>query len=221
MASAHDEERMTTIWEPVSWVAIKESKKCVFFFQFFHKLDMQKVINGGPWNFDGQLLILSKTGAGDIPSQVPLFHATFWLQIHDLPFGFMNLDVGQGLGNYIGEFVEYDAKNNSNFWRSYMRIRVRRDVRKPLKRGKKVRLDDGEVKTVRFKYERLTVFYFLCGLLGHPDSSCEKLFLMEEDDGVRGWGPELRVERRRSGDLSACKWLRQEGVGGACREIRG
>lgn len=172
-------ERMATIWEPVLGVAIKESKKGVFLFQFFHKIDMQKVINGGPWNFDGHLLILSRLGARDIPAQVPLFHVFFWIQVHDLPFGFMSLEVGQGLRNYIGEFVEYDAKNNSSFWKSYMRIRVKLDVRKPLKRGKKLRLDDGEVKTVRFKYERLTVFCFLCGLLGHLDSSCEKLFLME------------------------------------------
>lgn len=43
------------------------------------------------------------------------------------------------------------------------------DVRKPLERGKTIRMADGEVK-----YERLTVFCFLCGLLGQADSSCEK-----------------------------------------------
>lgn len=82
---------------------------------------------------------------------------------------------------------------------------MRVDVRKPLKR---VRLEDGEVKTVRFKDERLTVFCFLCGLIGRADSSCEKLFLMEEDNGVKGWGPELRVERRRPGDTGGFRWLR-------------
>lgn len=77
---------------------------------------MEKVINGGPFGFDGHLLILCKAGVGDIPAQIPLFHFMFWIQVHDLPVGFMNLEVGKGLGNYIGEFVEYDVKNNSSFW---------------------------------------------------------------------------------------------------------
>lgn len=97
----------------------------------------------------------------------------------------MNIEVGKGLGIYTREFVEYNVKNNSSFSKSYMRIRVNVAVRKPLKRGMEVRQEDGEVKTGRFKYERLTVFCFLCALLEHADSSCKKIFLMEEDSGVR------------------------------------
>lgn len=39
--------------------------------------------------------------------------------------------IGQYLGNYIGEFFEYDNNNNAGFWRSYMRIKVKVDVRDP------------------------------------------------------------------------------------------
>lgn len=93
-------ERMTIVWDPGRGVAIKEIEKGVFLFQFFfHKLDMQKVINGEPWNFDGHLLILNKVGAGDVPTQVPLFHVMFWIQVHDLHVGFMNNDMGKGLSN--------------------------------------------------------------------------------------------------------------------------
>ena len=35
-----------------------------------------------------------------------------------------------GLGNYIGEF---------SLWREYMRLKVRFDIRQPLKIGKKIR----------------------------------------------------------------------------------
>lgn len=63
---------------------------------------------------------------------------------------------------------------------------------------------------VRFKYERLTTLCFLCGLLGHADISCPKLFHMEEDNGVRGWGPELRVEKRLGGNTGGCRWLCEE-----------
>lgn len=139
-------------------VSIREIEKGVFLFQFFHKLDMQKLMNGESWSFDGHLSLLGSMGGTELPSQVPLFHAIFWVQVHDLPISFMYLEVGKGLVNYIGEFVEYDPKNNSNFWRSYMRIRVRIDVQKPLKRGKEISNGEGETRTVYFKYECLTIF---------------------------------------------------------------
>lgn len=140
------------------------------------------------------MLILNRIGAGDIPTQVPLYHISIWVQIQDLPLGFMSQVVAQHLGNHIGEFLEYDPKNDQGLWRTYMRIKVRVDVRVPLEKEKKVRKLGGEWRIVKFKYERLGVFCFLCGLLGHVDQYCEKLFTLENDSGDRAWGPELRVD---------------------------
>jgi hypothetical protein len=61
-----------------------------------------------------------------------------------------------------------------------------------------------------FKYERLTLFCYLCGLHGHGDHTCEKLFQMEEDDEVRKWGPEIKVDKRRGGTRSTNRWLCEE-----------
>jgi 14-3-3 protein epsilon len=205
---------MAFLWQPGRKVAIKAVDQGKYVFQFFHKLDMQRVINGGPWSFDGHLLLLSQIGQGMIPSQVPLFQATFWVQVHDIPVGMMTKKVGEGLGKFMGELVEYDAKNSSNFWRNYMRIKVNIDVRKPLRRGKKISTMDGGTSIVRFKYERLTLFCYLCGILGHGDYTCEKLFQMEEDDGVRKWGPELKADKRRGNSGNNNKWLCEE-VGGS------
>jgi 14-3-3 protein epsilon len=203
-------ERMATLWKLGRKVAIKEIDKGLNIFQFFHKIDMQRVLQGEPWTFDGILLILSAIETGGIPSHIPLFHASFWVQVHDLPTGMMTKKVGEGLGKFLGEMIEYDAKNTSNFWRTYMRIRVKIDVQKPLKRGKKIDIGNGNTVMLRFKYERLTLFCYLCGLLGHSDQYCEKLFTMEEDDGVRRWGPELRVDRRKDMGSLSCQWLCEE-----------
>lgn len=117
-----------------------------------------------------------------------------------MPAGFMSPIIGQHLGNFIGEFEEYDDNNNAGIWRTFMRIKVKLDVRKPLKKEKKVRHTGGDWKTVRFKYERLGNFCFLCGILGHTDQFCSKIFSLENDDGSRGWGPELRADQRRGGN---------------------
>jgi hypothetical protein len=132
-----------------------------------------------------------------------------WVQVHDLPMGFMREKVGIKLADYIGTFVEYDKNNNSSFWRQHMRIRVKVDVRKPLKKEFKVKDKEGAWCTVKFKYEKLGVFCFVCGIMGHSENKCEILFAKEQDDGVRGWSADLRADLRRQGRATS-KWLREE-----------
>ncbi|MBA0700892.1 hypothetical protein Goari_026999 [Gossypium aridum] len=47
-----------------------------------------------------------------------------------------------------------------------MRIRVRLDIRLSLKQKKKLLLANGKHHYVHFEYENLTLFYFLCRILG-------------------------------------------------------
>lgn len=63
--------------------------------------------------------------------------------------------MGKGLGNFIGEFLEYDARNSSSFWRPYMGIPVSVDITQSLKRAKKIRKQGSEANIVTFKYENL------------------------------------------------------------------
>lgn len=82
-------ERMATVWQPFKGVGIKELKRGLFLFQFFH-IDLQKVLNGGPWYFDSHILLLSPIGENEIPAaQVQLQHVVFWVQIHDIPVCFL------------------------------------------------------------------------------------------------------------------------------------
>lgn len=100
-------------------------------------------------------MVLGRVQIGTELSNVSLFHVSFWVQVHNLPLGFMTQTVGTHQGNYIGTFMEYDKSNNSELWRKYMRLSVLLDVRVPLKKSRKVKLQGGEWSTVLFKYERL------------------------------------------------------------------
>jgi 14-3-3 protein epsilon len=217
---------MADLWRPVKGVAIKEARQGLFLFSFAHPLDMEGVLNGGPWTFDNNTLIMERVQIGMQIENIPLFHAAFWVQIHNLPTGLMKESVGKDLANYIGMFMEYDKNNNSNFWRQYMRVRVKVDVRQPLKKDTKVKNKAGEWCTINFKYEKLGVFCFVCGIMGHAENKCEVRYSMENDDGNRKWSGEIRADQRKQGGRQTSRWLREErgggeGFTGGARRING
>lgn len=128
--------------------------------------------------------------------------------MHNVPTGFMSEAVGKHIGNDIFNFLEYNVKNNFDFWRVFMRIRVLVDVRNPLKKQVRLRKPGGEEKDVKLKYERLEIFCYLCGLLGHLNDQCDKLFEMEVDNRTRGWGPKLWGDARMGSSGGGGQWLR-------------
>ncbi|GAU10145.1 hypothetical protein TSUD_423150, partial [Trifolium subterraneum] len=202
---------LADVWRPVKGMTVKEATQGLYLFKFFHPLDVEEVLKGGPWTFDNFTLIIDRLKIGVALQDIPLFHVNFWVQIHDVPIGMMLETVGKGLANYIGEFVEYDKNNNTSFWRKYMRVKVRVDVRSPLKIEKKIKLNGGKGGVVKFKYEKLGLFCFVCGRLGHAESKCEVKYAMERYDGRRSWSNEIKAEVRRPGGRVGSRWLHEEG----------
>lgn len=165
---------------------IRKLEDGIFLFQFYHKEDLNWVLYGGPWSFDNVMLIDSIPN-GVEPLSVPLWHLKIWIQLHDLPTWYMFESVGKQLGDFFGEFMEYDQKNNTGIWREYMRIMIRIVARKPLKRRKKIIRKTGKEVIVSCKYERLGDFCFTCGMVTHTERYCGK-FLNESRKGVTGNG---------------------------------
>ncbi|GAU25945.1 hypothetical protein TSUD_16830 [Trifolium subterraneum] len=185
---------LADVWRPVKGMTVKEATQGLYLFKFFHPLDVEEVLKGGPWTFDNFTLIIDRLKIGVALQDIPLFHVNFWVQIHDVPIGMMLETVGKGLANYMGEFVEYDKNNNTSFWRKYMRVKVRVDVRSPLKIEKKIKLNGGKGGVVKFRYEKLGLICFVCGRLGHAENKCEVKYAMERDDGRRSWSNEIKAE---------------------------
>jgi len=202
---AYFAERMASTWKPVKRVTILQAEGERYLFQFHHKMDATKVLDDGPWLYDNFHLVAEKIAPGVVPSSVDLNHMDMWVQVHFLPFGFIQQRVGQGIDQFLGEFKAYDIWNTAHS--SYMRIKVKLDVTQPLKKEWRVRVNDGNYVPVFFKYEKLGVFCYICGLIGHTDKVCPELFEINSDDGVRGWGPDLKPVAHRVGTSATNKWL--------------
>lgn len=86
----------------------------------------------------------------------------------------MSEAVGKQLKIFFGEILAYDYKNNTSIWRELMRIKVRLDVRNPLKRKKKITKENGTEVIVSCRYQRLGDFCFTCGVMPHTERYCKK-----------------------------------------------
>ena len=61
-----------------------------------------------------------------------------------------------------------------------------------------------------FKYERLNVFCFICGLLGHTERNCPTLYDSMESNAARPYGTWMKAPTRRGMINSGERWLRSE-----------
>jgi len=96
---------------PLKGVAVKEAQPVLF----FHKLDMEEVLEGGLWTYDNHSLVLEKLRIWVLLKDIQLNYMNLWVRIYNLPIGMRKEKIRMGLGNYIGEVLEYDGNNNSSF----------------------------------------------------------------------------------------------------------
>ncbi|KAL4290028.1 hypothetical protein GQ457_14G002670 [Hibiscus cannabinus] len=139
---------------------------------------------------------------------IPLVYLNVRVQIHDLPFGYMSESVAKQLGNFVGSFLTYDTSAIGLGYRRIMRIKVKFDTRLPLKRRKKLVVRNGESTYARFEYERIKLFCFLCGKLGHGEAFCPVRLSVAQADIVFHWDLSLRALDRRPQPEN--RWLREE-----------
>lgn len=50
---------------------------------------------GGPWTFDNLMLAVKMVVAGEDPVKVKFWHLNIWIQLHNIPMGFMMESVGK------------------------------------------------------------------------------------------------------------------------------
>lgn len=98
-----------------------------------------------------------------------------WIRVERLPMGLMNRSAARAIGDDIGEFVEVEADGGELAAGRSLRLKIRMDIRKPLRRGITVDLggDRGD-RWCPISYEHLPDFCYVCGLIGHVDRACSK-----------------------------------------------
>lgn len=124
---------------------------------------------------------------------------------------FMSQRVAKDIGNYIGNYIDGDPNNFIGVWREFLRIRVSIPLDIPIKRRMKLRKSEKEWCWVNFKYEAIPMLCFICGLIGHGERFCDRIFEMSLENIEKPYEAWLRAHPRRKTHTMGAKWLRSGG----------
>ncbi|KAL8127393.1 hypothetical protein AgCh_014346 [Apium graveolens] len=83
------------------------------------------------------------------------------------------------------------------------------DITKPLKRRMKIKREGGAWSWVNFKYERLSTFCFVCGILGHSERDCVVTYANPDKVIDKAYGVWLRAPMGNMKNQNiGSRWLR-------------
>lgn len=97
-----------------------------------------RALNSGPWTF----LVLTSPSATDQPMDMDFNFCAFWIQIHNIPFQCMTTEMASFLGTKIGEVEKVECEGSDGWACPFIRIKVKIDITKPLRRGTRIENSD-------------------------------------------------------------------------------
>ncbi|KAF9592837.1 hypothetical protein IFM89_017802 [Coptis chinensis] len=91
----------------------------------------------------------------------------FWVQVWGLPRIHINKDNVEKIGAEIGKVQDVDLSCPLEFKKSVARVIVDIDIKERLTKELTIRLEIGALFHITFKYEKLDIFCYFCGVIGH------------------------------------------------------
>ena len=163
-------------WGLENRVQVVEVGANLFQFKFNSEFDMNRVLKGGPWTFDNQVLLLVRWKLGMTAANVRFETASLWVQIWGAPFDMASPSVAEAVGGRLGVVEDVEKRRQQDIPNFFMRVKVALPLSKPLRRGAFLANSNGQKYWVTFKCEHLALFCHYCGLLGHDLRHCAQHF---------------------------------------------
>lgn len=157
-------------------VALSNEK---FQFIFNTEHDLVEILDKGFHTYNEWGLAVEKyvvTPPSDYLQFVPI-----WVQIRNIPVNHYTVQAITALGELVGQVLEvvFDETRAQN--QGFVRVKVKFDISKPLRRSKIIRLPHGQSTTIFFFYERVQKRCYCCQRLTHIQEVCPILVRKRQD----------------------------------------
>lgn len=166
---------ISRLLQPVRGLTFQDLGSNRFVLHFEHHLDREHAMEGSPWLVDRCAMLLLPLEEGTDPQTVEVNLMTIVVRLHNIPPNLQSDRVIHQIGSSLGGFVERVRSKRDEFM-DFVRIRVRVDATKEIRRGTFLRLGSGNRLWVAFTYERMPLYCYLCGLVGHMEKKCPQRF---------------------------------------------
>ncbi|KAL2224164.1 UNVERIFIED_CONTAM: hypothetical protein Sindi_2992100, partial [Sesamum indicum] len=161
------------------WPALREvtaTTNGFFFFQFKTVFDMEEIIEGGPWLFQGQPIVLQKWEPGMAMRKLKHTQVPVWIKLRHLPMEFWTTEGLSTVASGVGKPLYPDAITRACTRLDFARVCVMIDATQKLHKHIIVMAPDeegGETPCkVDIEYEWLPPKCTACMSLGHSNKDC-------------------------------------------------
>lgn len=208
-------------WKPEGNISFKILGENLFLIEFTDKRDKERVLEGRPWIFEGNLFLIEDYDGCAQPSDFSFDKAAFWVRMINLPLACMGNEIGRKIGATVGVVEAVDTEANGMGWGEFLRVKILLDLTKPVLRGRKINIQ-GKPVWITFQYERLPKFCFLCGVMSHGKAGCPNRSTFRNQEPTPRYGPSLRaVSPTRRGDRPYGRHFTRKGQATADPASRG
>lgn len=159
----------------------------------------RKVLDDGPWMISKELLAVVEFDGSKSLDEIDFSYIPIWIWVEHLPLGLTNRSVARTIGDDVGDLLEVDDDGGEMVAGRSLRLKIRLDIPKPLRRG--IIVDLGEERGERWcpiSYEHLPDFCYIYGVIGHVDRACSRKL---DKDEAAAYSKELRYFPARRGGL--------------------
>ncbi|KAM0822770.1 hypothetical protein ACQ4PT_071299 [Festuca glaucescens] len=173
------------IWQLRGGMVEKELDGHKFLIKFEQKGDFNHVLKGGPWLYQDYPMLVTEYDGKSSLADFPVNSMAVWVRVMDIPPGMMTENWARKMGDQLGTYKEIAKESKNQVWDKFYHVRIVVDVNHPILRW--VKFQDQKTKEmIRYdvKYERMPIFCYFCGIVGHSDKHC---LLPEEEKRVRYW----------------------------------
>ncbi|KAL0393127.1 UNVERIFIED_CONTAM: hypothetical protein Sradi_2535500 [Sesamum radiatum] len=161
------------------WPAVREVTATVtgfYFFQFKTEAAMEEVIEGGPWLFQGEPIVLQKWESGMALRKLKHTQVPVWIKLRHLPVELWTTDGLSTVASGIGKPLYPDAITRACTRLDFARVCVMLDISSKLPRHViiMIPLENGGESAckVDVEYEWLPLKCTSCHSLGYATSAC-------------------------------------------------
>ena len=95
---------------------------------------MERILRGGPWTFDNQVLLLIRWQSGMTACNVKFDTASFWVQIWGASFDMISRKVAEEIGSRLGVVKDVEKRSKQDAPSFFMRVKVALPISKPIRR---------------------------------------------------------------------------------------